>query len=395
MAQRLDAGSANRHRLEQYARGEQSLTFLAPEIRAALNNRLSRVSIGVPQMLVDALAERLRLTGFDDLSVWELFLQNDMDQLSNIVHREALTLVDSYVAVWDKITVESAHQMVTMEDPATRETIAGFKRWETDKTTEGVLYLPDTIVRLRANQTGATTQGFKVVDELENPLGVVPVVRFKNSDRLLGEGVSAMEPVLSLTDALVKLTTDMLTSSEYSARPRRWATGVELVEDEEGNAKNPFGENDRMMISEAEGSKFGQLPGADLGAYQNAINVVMRQISAVSGLPEHMLGIGGDNPTSADAMRSSESALTAKAEAKQAQFGRSWEQVARLAVSARDGVPVDSVRVTAQWADPATRSVAQEADAVVKLFAAGLLSRRFALKRLGYSDSEVREIISN
>ncbi|WP_245669350.1 phage portal protein [Nocardia speluncae] len=391
--------------MELYSAGEQPLTFLAPEIRAALNNRLSRVSIGVPRMLVDALAERLRLTGFDDLSVWDLFLQNDMDQLSGVVHREALTLGNSYVTVWDKITVETAHQMVTMEDPGTRETVAGFKRWETDKTTEGVLYLPNTIVRLRANQTGATTQGFEVVDELENPLGVVPVVRFKNSDRLLGEGVSAMEPVLSLTDALTKLTTDMLTSSEYSARPRRWATGVELAErdvlDDEGNptgeteAVNPFGENDRMMISEAADSKFGQLQGADLAAYQNAINVIMRQISAVSGLPEHMLGIGGDNPTSADAMRSSESALTAKAEAKQSQFGRSWEQVARLAIAARDGVDPASVSVSAQWADPATRSVAQEADAVVKLFSAGLLSQRFALKRLGYSDAEVREIIAN
>ena len=37
-------------------------------------------------------------------------------------------------------------------------------------------------------------------------------------------------------------------------------------------------------------------------------------------------------------------------------------------------------------------SFAQEADAVTKLFAAGLLPQAFALKRLGYSDDDIAEI---
>ena len=45
-----------------------------------------------------------------------------------------------------------------------------------------------------------------------------------------------------------------------------------------------------------------------------------------------------------------------------------------------------------QWADAATRSVAQEADAVIKLFAAGLLPASFALAKLGYTDDEIVEI---
>jgi hypothetical protein len=44
------------------------------------------------------------------------------------------------------------------------------------------------------------------------------------------------------------------------------------------------------------------------------------------------------------------------------------------------------------WADPATRSLAQEADAVVKLFQTGLLPASYALARLGYSDDEVKAI---
>ena len=56
-----------------------------------------------------------------------------------------------------------------------------------------------------------------------------------------------------------------------------------------------------------------------------------------------------------------------------------------------EGNPADprTLDVRVQWADAATRSVAQEADAVVKLFAAGLLPASYALRRLGYTDADV------
>jgi hypothetical protein len=113
---------------------------------------------------------------------------------------------------------------------------------------------------------------------------------------------------------------------------------------------------------------------------------------AVSALPSHYVGITTSNPASADALRASEASLTARAEARQATFGRSWEQVAQLIVAVRDGVDPDRVTVRVQWADAATRSVAQEADAVVKLFGAGLLPASYALQRLGYDDDEITAI---
>ena len=67
--------------------------------------------------------------------------------------------------------------MAVLRDPGTRRITAAVKRWETDKTTEAVLYRPDEIVRYRANSTGATDNGFHVVESIANPLGVVPVVR--------------------------------------------------------------------------------------------------------------------------------------------------------------------------------------------------------------------------
>ena len=399
LLQQLDAPAARLDRLDRYYHGQQPLAFLAPEARAALGDRLDRLAVNIPRLLVDSIAERLRIVGFDRDDVWPAWTDSDLDQLAPLAHREALTLGTSYAVVWahpdgrPNVSIESPRQVTVLKDPSTRRIVAAVKRWRTDSTTEAVLYEADRITRYSANTVGATTVGYRTVDVLDNPLGTVPVVAFRNSTRLLEDGRSEMDDILGLTDALSKLTVDLMVGSEYTARPRRWATGLALGEDEDGEEVSPITEGDRMMINEEPDGKFGQLPGSDLAGYETAIGTIMRQISAVSGLPEHMLGIGGgDNPTSADSIRASEAALTARAEARQAAFGRSWEQVARLMVAVRDGVDPERVEVRVKWADAATRSVAQEADAVTKLYAAGLLPASTALARLGYTADEIEEI---
>ena len=83
-------------------------------------------------------------------------------------------------------------------------------------TTEAVLYLPDRIVRLRANQTGATTQGFNTVEEIANPLGVVPVVGLRNPDRIIGDyGCSEIDDLKTLVDGLNKTLVDLLTTCSW------------------------------------------------------------------------------------------------------------------------------------------------------------------------------------
>ena len=271
--------------------------------------------------------------------------------------------------------------------------------------------MPDSITRLRANQTGATIHGFSTVEEIVNPLGAVPVVALRHSDRILDErGCSEIDDLMPLTDALNKSLADMMVTSEYVGRPRRWATGIELAEepvlDDDGNPVldagepvttevNPIPEGSRMAVSENEQAKFGQLAAADLAGYEASVRVILGQIMAVSTLPAHYVGVFTDNPASADALRAAEASLTARAEARQATFGRSWEQVAKLMIAVRDGrdpQQIDDVRV--QWADAATRSVAQEADATVKLYQAGLLPASYALRKLAYDEAAVAEIRS-
>jgi hypothetical protein len=155
----------------------------------------------------------------------------------------------------------------------------------------------------------------------------------------------------------------------------------------------PIPEGARAMISENDQAKVGQLAAADLAGYEASVRVILGQIMAVSTLPAHYVGVFTDNPASADALTAAEASLTARAEARQATLGRAWEQVARLMIAVWDGRDpnlIDDIRVL--WADAATRSVAQGADAVVKLYQAGLLPHPYALSKLGYSDDEIAEI---
>ncbi len=376
----------------------------------------------IPRLAVTALAERLRITGFSgDPDLWADWVRNDLDQTSGVAHREALLLGDSFAIVWadqfgrPKVTVESAKQVAVLTDPGSREVYAAIKRWEdtNTNTTEAVMYLRDTIIRLRADQRGAVATGFKTVDEIANPLGVVPVVNLRNTDRIIGDfGASEVDDLKPLVDALNKSLADMMVTSEYVGRPRRWATGIELTEEPvldangdpvlDGDGQpvlteiNPIPEGHRAMISENSDAKFGQLAAADLAGYEASVRVILGQVMAVSTLPAHYVGIFTDNPASADAMRAAEASLTARAEARQATFGRPWEQVARLMLAIRDGrdpALVDPVRV--HWADAATRSVAQEADAVVKLYQAGLLPAAYALAKLGYSEDEIAMVMAS
>jgi len=401
LAQDLDAGAAHRSRAEMYLTGTQPLAFLSDSARAA--TKLGRMASNIPSVQVTAIAERLRVTDLTvgarrDEDLWADYQRSDLDQTLPLVFRESLGLGSSFVLVWDRTgnrrplaTAESSHQCVVQRDPGTREAVAGLKRWSRGSMTEARLFLPDRIVAFTADGENAS-QGWREGRSIPNPLGVIPLVEFRNSARLLGAGVPETEDLNPLVDALNKTLSDMMVGSEFYARPRRWATGVEMDTDDDGNAVNPFPEGDRMMIAEQVEAKFGQLAAADLASYEAAVRVLVGQIMAVSALPAHYLGqLSGQTP-GADGLRAAEAALSARAESKQRLYGRPVEAVGALMRAIRTETSPDEHEVRVRWADPATRSVAQEADAVVKLHQSGLLPADYALARLGYGADQIAEV---
>ena len=412
LGRRLDETTGHLSILDGYWLGTQPAAYLSPESKAALGNRLRVLAVNFPKLAVSSLAERLRVTGFrtagpdtePDDALWKVWRANRMEDQADAAHTDALVYGRSFVILWagpngPRVTVESARQVAVDYDPATREVTAALKRWVDSGTAHAVVYSPDAIRRYTAHGHTDTLDaipltGWTLAATIPNPLGVVPVVPLVNRGRLLDlHGVSEMSAVLDLADALNKVMSDAMVTSEYFARPRRLVTGLEIVEDDDGNPINQFSdEANRVWQAEAPETKFGQFDPARLDGYADLAATITQQIGALTGLPPHYLGLHGDQPASADAIRSAEASLVARAQAKQRTFGQAWADVARLIVAVRDGTDPHALDVETVWANPETRTPAQAADAAAKLAGIGVPLPVVLAENMGYSPAQIQRV---
>ena len=410
MLQLLDAPQGHYALLSQYASNTQPLAFISPESRKMLGNRMSRMSVNIARLAVTSMVERLRVNGFSDDRAWQLYVDNDLDQRIADAFFDALLYGEAFVLVWAKngkatASIESPRECAVLRDPADHSVVlAGVKRFSTKTESHAYLYLPDRIEHWVGPHTGPAKSGYTVREVIEHDLGVCPLVPIEN-------GRSEVADLLPLIDALSKLLLDMMIASEAAGKPRRWISGLELIEeprlDDDGNpvlddqgepivdVKNPIDDVNTIqtMIAESKDTKFGQLDATGLGGFKDGVQVIISQIQAISSLPSHYLSaLSATIAPSADGLRSSEAALTARCEQKQLLFGRAMEMVAKLLIAVDTGTPVEDISLRVSFAPADTRSVAQETDAVVKLVTANILPVSYALKKLGYSDDEIERI---
>ena len=117
-----------------------------------------------------------------------------------------------------------------------------------------------------------------------------------------------------------------------------------------------------------------------------------QMIGALSSLPPHYLGLNGDQPPSADSIRSAEASLVSRAGALQRTFGRSWALVAALMHAVMTQADPLSVQVGTLWASAETRTPAQQTDAAHKLVDMGVPLTVALSKGLDWSPEEVRGV---
>lgn len=420
---RLDHEQRALSRRDDRYRGRHVLRYATTDIEGDL----STFGVNICALAVDAVAERMRIKRFAVLvggrdvteRVRRSWYRSNMDQKLMPVLVDALALGAVYLVVWPDapgdplISPESARNVVCEFDPVTGEVTGAVKRWaETEAngtvSREHVIYYGPDVIRRYTRAPGAAVLDPVDGGEVENPLGVVPVVPMLNVERIGDQrGTSVIDDLAHLVDALGKLLADMLVASEDVARPRRWATGVELDDDDlddgftaddmldddereylddDGPAVSPFDSGNRMFTVESPEAKFGQLPGADLAGYRTGVDLLTQQIMAVSALPAHMVGITTANPSSADAIRAAEASLTARAESRISVLGIAIERALALAAAFTEHVHPRDVEVKLRWASPATRSTAQEADAVTKLFSLGIITTEEAREYMGVTE---------
>lgn len=421
-------------RFDHYYGNTQPISLLPDDVKKACGDRLPEVRVAFCQLAIDAIEERLniighRLPGDENASevLWEIWVKNQLDEFSQQGHLDALVHGRCFVLVWvddkgyPRITVESARSAAVWSLPGKRRRLAGIKRWvEPSGHARCTLFLPDRILMFESptkiavdpqlqgayswygghydsyDYAAIPPSGWVQIGEVRNGLAVVPLIPIANRPRLQDWGSSELLGAIPLTDALVKLQTDLMVASEFYATPRRYVTGIEIqtrINPETGKEEvvDPFQVNKtRNLLAEDPETTFGQFE-TSLSNFAETINTITGQFGAVCSLPPHYLGISRE-PSSADAIRSSESPLVRKVLRKQKSFGLGWEEAMRLAYAIYLGRwPKNIEMLEVVWETPETRGAATEADAFAKKVDTGI-PVEVAAQDMGYSPTAIDDM---
>lgn len=419
--ERLGALEEQSQRLDGYRQaieGERPSAYLSRKSRDALEgSELSRLGANYPRMLVRTYTDRLRLHGFrrsgspadaqTDTAAWERYRRAGLVPVSDLVHADRLTYGQAFVTVWGTdgnpfrpVAVADSPLTMWAETDAAGNVLDALRRWQSGGYTHAVRYGTDAIRRYRARgyDVPAGFSGWELVHATPNPFEIVPVtpfIRRTSSDD--HSGTALIADVLDLSDAVSKTLQDMIVTSEHTARPRRWATGLEIEEDEDGNVIDPFA-NDRKLQSESPETKFGQLPPAGLDNYADMLTALLQQLGAVAGLPAHYLGTQGNEPPNADSIRAAEAQLTTAALGEQRQLDAPWCRVAGFLAAVENPAETDPEDYAAElesvWGSPEVRTPAQAADAALKQQSIGIPLRTILTDTLGYAPESADGIVT-
>ncbi len=399
--------------LEQYHAGTHKLQFASPQFEQTFGELFAHLADNWMELVVSAAAERLGVTGFRfgdssdaDDAAWKIWQRNNMDAESSLAMTDAIKLGTSYAIVGADddgkaiINIDHPADAITESYPMQpRKIRVGLRRWvEADGTTVVLLATETTTYRWTLKGSAYSRP---VVTP--NQLGVVPIVPIRNNPCTYRDqsgwrerrGVSDIDQVIGLNDAIDKLLMDMLVASEYAAFRQRYVTGMEIPVDP--STGEPLVDQwkaalNRIWIAEDPATKFGEFEATNLENYTKAVAMVLQHLSAQTRTPPHYL-IGQIVNASGDALKAAETGLVAKVRGKQIVFGDDWEDVMRLAfLVENDTARATDMNAETIWRDPETRSQAEVTDSVIKLKTIGV-PLAVLLEEYGFSPQKIARVV--
>lgn len=404
--------------------------------------------VGWPAIIVDVIEERLKWKGWFDLSILDdpsamqeqdevnldpdadpldnvpepvssdpaiqkffddLYLDNELEAEAPMVHLDSLIFGCGFASVGTRdpadldaetplVTTESTELTTGIYDPQRRRLTSGvvFRTDDEGHVMRAALIKPDEIIYLRR----LGVEGRWIVEEKDqHGLGRVLLVPFINrpmGSRRAGRS-EITRPIRGYTDIGVRTILGMETNREFFSAPQRYVLGAteDDFRDEAGN-KIPgwqsvigrlwgIGRNEDGELPEV-----GQWDPAPSRPYLEQIQGLSQLVAADGAVPQTYLGFMSDNPASADSIRALESRLIKRSERRITSFGRSWNEVARLAWLVDANTPKEMPRLDTDWGNPATPTMQADADWAIKLIGVNVLSPNstIARNRLGFSKSE-------
>lgn len=365
--------------------------------------------------VVDSVQDRLEVSGIRspddqaavDEALWGVWQDNQMDSESKLAHNAALisgrafALIQPVEGKSPEISLDTAEQMIVMyREGSRRHRVAAMRRWEDeDERAYATLYRPDGVFKfVRAKDQTVGGERFKVNGEfweprgadwqVPNPLGVVPVVELTVNRRLkpgsFGFARGEYEHCTGLLDRINLLTFLGLVVAFWQGFPLRAVTGQRiawdfLVDDageplldastgeQRKRARPPFDAlADTVAQMEDPAAKLQEFTAADRANL--SVIAELDQLATITGTPRHYFPMQtGMSNLSADAIRASEGSLAAKVVGHKGTLGEGHEETLRVCGLALPDPVYLSPRAELLWQDHEARSMAERADAAVKL----------------------------
>ena len=359
-----------------------------------------------PGMYVDSVESRqdvraLLLPGEEkaDPRLTEIWDANNLDADLSLFLQDRYVYGRSFLSVGANeddeslplVRVESPLEMTGLVDVRRRRLTSACRLYGVDQEKGhepqlATLYLPDVTVWCERDGQSRWVEA----DRDEHELGRVPVVLSLCRPRSGSfEGRSLMDRVAGITDAAARALTNMQFASEAHGVPQKYALGVAA-----GDFVNPDGTPvpkweayfNAVWANSNKDVKVGQFEASDLKNFETQLNIYGRLAGSVTGLPLRYFGLQTTNPPSADAIRAEEMQFVKFVERQNSQVGAVLGWAAGLAYRFASGEWVDGSRIGVEWQDPATPTIAQREDALMKRRSQGVLSLQGYWDELGWSE---------
>lgn len=404
----LGATSTDDEALLRYYESRQRFQHIGLALPASYRDAYNVVTSG-PAVVVDSVVDRQQVRAFvlpgeerADESLQSIAQGSNLDAQLQMFNRDRRIYGRAFLSVGTNerdsarplVRVESPREMAGMIDQRHEVATAAARFYGTDLDSRrspafATLYLPDETVWVGwSKQTGRWLE----VDRDRHRLGEVPIFMHLNR-RTSGSwaGHSALtRSVLSIVDGACRNLTNMQFAIESHGIPRVWMTGV---------ARGDFVDKDGQPIPQWEAyfnaihtltnpaGKIGQLTASDLKNFETAQAMYAREMAQATGYPADYFGMTSVNPPAEGAIRGAEARLIRRVESENVEVGMTLGWAMATAYQFATGSRVDGNRVRVDWFDPATPTVAQRMDAVVKAKQSSILSREGAWDELGWSEA--------
>lgn len=326
-----------------YYDGEAGIKNLGIAIPEALID--VEAVVGWPEIVVDALAERLDWRGWRSEAAGTfgldyVFSENQLDVEVSKAILDSLVTGVGFLAVTaggdgePRVIVDavpSSQATYVWDERLNRMAYGLVSRLDTDGKSIQTLYTPDETISLIGGEvSGRYWHG-------RGRCGLVALANRSRSGSARGRS-EITHAIRYYTDHGVRAILGMEYNREFYTTPQRYLLNVDpeqlgLGEDPSDRELVELGwkvaQNKALIVppgdpEDGEAGKpiAGQFSAAAPTPYIDELKMLAQLVSAQSGVPSNYLGFVHENPPSADAIRAQESRLVKKAEMRQVSFGQ-------------------------------------------------------------------------